>query len=307
MMLALALLAAICAPSIGLAAADACILPSLAFAPPALSTHLRQNPSFGQKRPQAAAAEKSALQRPATLGQLRRADVVKLRAQKLPRGLQERIVNIHGEEFKVVEVEKTADLVDAWIQQQMATTDPFGVVLWPGAQVLAGELFLLGSALKDKDVLELGAGTGLCSLVAARQGARAVASDTNDQALDLVDISAERAGLKVETAIVDITGSAPLPPSDFLVAADCMYNPAVARALARRVVTALAAGTTPLVADSVNIAREDFEAELVLLKCPYTIEPRNLTFTGSAVGVDMDVVREAKIALFHFDREAASS
>lgn len=101
MMLALALLAAICAPSIGLAAADACILPSLAFAPPALSTHLRQNPSFGQKRPQAAAAEKSALQRPATLGQLRRADVVKLRAQKLPRGLQERIVNIHGEEFKV--------------------------------------------------------------------------------------------------------------------------------------------------------------------------------------------------------------
>ena len=40
----------------------------------------------------------------------------------------------------------------------MATTDPFGVVLWPAAHVLAGELFLLDAALKDKNVLELGAG-----------------------------------------------------------------------------------------------------------------------------------------------------
>ena len=93
-----ALLAAVCALSIGLATADAYILPSLAFAAPALrpATHLRQNPFFCQKR-----QDSFELQRTATFGQLRMTDDVKLSTPKLPRGLQERSVNIGGEVFKV--------------------------------------------------------------------------------------------------------------------------------------------------------------------------------------------------------------
>ena len=47
------------------------------------------------------------------------------------------------------------------------------------------------------------------------------------------------------------------------------------------------------VADSVNIAREDFEAELVKLKCAYRIEPRNLTFTVTPSNSD-DVLTRLK-------------
>jgi hypothetical protein len=209
----------------------------------------------------------------------------------LPIGLHERSIVIGEERFTVVEVAKTADLVEDWIAQQMATTDPFGVVLWPAAQVLAGVIVEKRDSIAGKRVLELGAGTGLCSLVAAHIGASTMASDTNEQALDLVDLAAERAGVQVETSIVDITGSEAFPEADVIVAADCMcspppplqrppasptalhprYNAAVARALARRVVAALGRGVSPLVADSVNIAREEFEAELAALGCAYAL------------------------------------
>ena len=58
----------------------------------------------------------------------------------LPAGLRERTVVIGAHTYKVVEVEKTVDLVDDWIQSQMARVDPFGLVLWPAAQCIVANL-----------------------------------------------------------------------------------------------------------------------------------------------------------------------
>ena len=67
-----------------------------------------------------------------------------------------------------------------------AASDPgfYGALLWPGALLLA-QLLAAGPCLRGSTVLELGAGTGLGTLVAAHRGARAIASDVYPLSLQL--------------------------------------------------------------------------------------------------------------------------
>lgn len=102
---------------------------------------------------------------------------------------------------------------------------PYWADLWPAAVGLA-------EAIADGTVgvapgqrwMELGAGLGLVSLAAARQGARVVATDWIDESLCYVRASAERAGLEVETRVLDWRG----PPSDLspshVLASDVLYE-----------------------------------------------------------------------------------
>ena len=141
--------------------------------------------------------------------------------QPLQEGLKERRLEVGGKSYRVVELEKTTDLVDDWIQNQMARVDPFGVVLWPAAQCIVSHLLhtapspLQGGSesgttdatwLKGLRVVELGAGTGLCSIAAAAAGARVLTTDTNELTLDLVELAASRQHLGLETRLFDITG-----------------------------------------------------------------------------------------------------
>lgn len=146
--------------------------------------------------------------------------------------------------------------------------------------------------------MEVGAGTGLCSIAAAAAGAKVLTTDTNDLTLDLVCVAAARQNLELETAVFDITGSADLPKMDVLIGADCMYNKAVAKALARRCVEAHRSGAQVLVGDSVNIAREHFEEQLSTSGQRFNTTYVPMEFTGSAVGADQDVTRSVTVALY---------
>jgi 2-polyprenyl-3-methyl-5-hydroxy-6-metoxy-1,4-benzoquinol methylase len=224
--------------------------------------------------------------------------------EPLQQGLRERNLEIGGETYKVVELEKTTDLVDLWIQNsvgicppcslpsresrqltyhlpaQMARVDPFGVVLWPAAQCIVENLLHTppnvaegggfvesetggiwipndggpvgrkdASWIKGLRVVELGAGTGLCSIAAASAGAKVLTTDTNEMTLDLVALAASRQSLQIETALFDITGAEALPEADVLIGADCMYNKPVAKALARRCIEAHRAGVQVFLPD----------------------------------------------------------
>ena len=120
--------------------------------------------------------------------------------------IKERTITIDDRKYIVCEIEKTSDLVDDWIQNQMATVDPSGVVLWPASQVLASRIAADPLTFRGSSVMELGAGTGLCSIVAASAGASVLATDTNPITLQLLQVAAERQGLAMETKIYDITG-----------------------------------------------------------------------------------------------------
>jgi len=65
--------------------------------------------------------------------------------------------------------------------------NPFGGKLWPSGLAVAQFLGSMGS-LENCDLLEIGCGNGLCSIVAAESGARVVASDISPTTLKLTKI-----------------------------------------------------------------------------------------------------------------------
>jgi predicted nicotinamide N-methyase len=94
---------------------------------------------------------------------------------------------------------------------------------------------LSGVSLDGMRVVELGCGLGIPSLAAARGGASALATDSDAEALDLVERNARKNGLEVETLPVDWSAPDELigrAPFDLALAADVLYErPGVAQLL----------------------------------------------------------------------------
>ena len=99
---------------------------------------------------------------------------------------------------------------------------PYWAELWPSALALA-------DVVADRDVrglavLELGCGLGLPSLVAARGGARVLATDWADEALELLRANAARNGVALETLRLDWREPGALGTFDLVLAADVLYE-----------------------------------------------------------------------------------
>ena len=137
---------------------------------------------------------------------------------------------------------------------------PYGRVLWPSAHHAAS--LLAARPLAGVQVLELGAGCGLVSLVCALRGARVRATDTDERALAWIARSAATHGVTIDTARFDVLADAALPPASLVVIADLLYEEHLARAVARRVLEAHARGSDVLVCDPGRVSRPVFLREL---------------------------------------------
>lgn len=177
---------------------------------------------------------------------------------------------------------------DEWWTNSNNNDNPHGAKLWPAALATANLLMKYPEYMENKTLIELGCGTGFVSIVAAAKlGARVICTDVSPLALHLVTEGwhettttthqdNDNVSLKgtLETRLFDITSSEPLstilqdtsamqPPS-ILVATAMMYQPQLAKALARRIAQAYLEGVWILVGDddTGNIARHVFEDEL---------------------------------------------
>ena len=129
---------------------------------------------------------------------------------------------------RIYEAESQDAALDAAIETD---SDPFGACCWPSAVVAARTLAARDVA--GLRVLELGAGTGLASATAARLGADVVATDVSDISLELLRRAADGAFDVRRLDFTDADAVAALGDFDIIVAADTLYEEAIARATAR--------------------------------------------------------------------------
>jgi predicted nicotinamide N-methyase len=108
---------------------------------------------------------------------------------------------------------------------EWAPIAPYWAVLWRSGVALARELD--GEELGGLRVVELGCGLAVPSIVAARAGAEVLATDSDNEALELVVQNARANDVELDAATIDWAQPEDLikrGPFDLVLAADVLYE-----------------------------------------------------------------------------------
>lgn len=151
--------------------------------------------------------------------------------------------------------------------------DSISTVCWPSAVAVANEIAGRAASMPFLKVLELGAGAGLCSLLAYKLGATVLATDVSPVALRVLQEGAKvcyTRGGRLDARLLDVfderatAGVLDSFMPDLIVASDLLFDGDMARAVARVLLRACRgpAGAMALVADPGREARAEFIAEL---------------------------------------------
>jgi predicted nicotinamide N-methyase len=109
---------------------------------------------------------------------------------------------------------------------ETTTPLPYGIVLWSSTIALAHEIASRAGTVRNKQVLELGAGTGLPGIVAASLGAaKVVQTDRNELVMKLCQRNVERNGIKtIDHRIADWTSWNDSDHYDWILGSDILYS-----------------------------------------------------------------------------------
>lgn len=125
---------------------------------------------------------------------------------------------------------------------------PYWAYPWAGGLALAHHFRANPDLVAGKRVLDLGAGSGLVGIVAARLGAMASAAEIDRNGVAAIRLNAEANGVALPVVEVDAAGSAPLG-FDLIAAGDVFYSAEVAALMLPFLERCAAAGIAALVGD----------------------------------------------------------
>ncbi len=126
---------------------------------------------------------------------------------------------------------------------------PYWAFAWAGGLALARHLLDHPRLVRDRRVLEIGAGSGLVAIAAARAGAAEVtATDIDTLAVAAIELNAEANGVCVGALLGDALGGSG-DQIDVVLAADLLYEPRLAERLLAYLERARDRGATVLVAE----------------------------------------------------------
>jgi predicted nicotinamide N-methyase len=144
--------------------------------------------------------------------------------RSLRRALIEERIEVAGRELAILRPPSADELIDedAFDEEEFL---PYWAELWPSGIVLAEAVAKL--ELRGSRVLELGAGLGIPSLMAALGGAEVLATDWAEEAVELLRVNAERNGLRLRAERVRWDDPGALlrdAPWDVVLGADLLYE-----------------------------------------------------------------------------------
>ncbi len=161
---------------------------------------------------------------------------------------------------------------------------PYWAFAWAGGQALSRILLDEPQLVAGKNVLDLGAGSGLVAIAARKaHAARALACDTDDLAQVAIALNADANDVEVATTAEDLLSASP-QPYDVVLVGDLFYE----RALASRVLSFIEAearrGALILIGDpGRNYFPHGRFAKLVEYDVPVICDLENLPVKRTAV------------------------
>ncbi len=146
------------------------------------------------------------------------------------------------------------EVLSLWHDVQLETGDvdaalPYWAFAWAGGLALARFLEERPETVTGRSVVDLGTGSGLCAIAAARAGAAPVtAIDIDPFALDATGLNAKANGVRIDVIGRDVLDDPP-PSVDVVLAGDCWYEAALAERVTTWLTAAADAGSEVLIGD----------------------------------------------------------
>lgn len=126
---------------------------------------------------------------------------------------------------------------------------PYWAWPWAGGLLMARHLLDHPELVRDRHLLDLGAGSGLVGIAASLAGARKVlAAETDHIGVLAITLNAAANGAAVAVLEDDVTSGAP-PPVDVVAVGDLFYDAALAVQVTRFLDRCLGAGIEVLIGD----------------------------------------------------------
>lgn len=126
---------------------------------------------------------------------------------------------------------------------------PYWAHCWGGGLALARYVLDHSEIVSGRSVLDLGAGSGLVGIAAAKAGARTVTcADTDTYAVAMSQLNAAINGVHVATVLGDLTAGAP-PDVEIVLVGDLFYERDLARRVTAFLDRCLGAGIDVLIGD----------------------------------------------------------
>ncbi len=130
-----------------------------------------------------------------------------------------------GREFSFVSVRDSYALLDRISQEDFMKDEkmPYWAEIWPAAVVLS-EFILEELSVEGKRIIELGAGVGVASIVAASAGADVLSTDYSEEAIRFIRLNAGKNNVVLDTARLDWRFVQLEKRFNVLFAADVLYE-----------------------------------------------------------------------------------